>query len=250
MAFWVLLKLKWVGDPFLCKVVTDRYTFLKYLMCPLSLIPVNSLYGLSYVVLKSCTVGLHIQETKKNKEKVCVIECVGPNGPMVWSKMPWTIFGPISPLTCLLLCVSHNITTDPVSHCVCFQSHMVQLSPLSPLFINSCYIPNNLNDKEYRVWLMFSVSLSLCLLLFKPCPADSILSLHIFMPSTPSLRDSISLLLSQPPPPLLSLWLALHDNALNTNRKSGFTFPLFLLTSVFGWKSACTQWHKSVWNLM
>ena len=59
----------------------------KYFMCPLSLIPVNSLHGLRYVVLKSCTVGLHIQETKKT-EKVCVMECVGP----VWSKMP----GPIS----------------------------------------------------------------------------------------------------------------------------------------------------------
>lgn len=53
-------------------------------MCPLSKSSVKSLHGLRYIVLKLCTVGLHIQET----EMVCVIECGGP----FWSKMPGLIF--------------------------------------------------------------------------------------------------------------------------------------------------------------
>lgn len=37
-------------------------------MCPLSLIPVDSLHSLRYIALKSCTVGVHIQETKKTEK--------------------------------------------------------------------------------------------------------------------------------------------------------------------------------------
>ena len=65
------------GTHFLVKLsATDRYTFWKYLICPLSLIPVNSLHGLRNVLLKSCTVGLHIQEFTQS----CPTDCFSDEG--------------------------------------------------------------------------------------------------------------------------------------------------------------------------